>query len=106
MRSASAIVVGLLSLTALASAAPGEKRQIDSVSLTFYGTENDSWGQTFPTDLNSVEIDKPAVVTHIYNPGGAICVISGTEGGSWTIHIGDHQLDKPQPLKSGFCGDL
>ncbi|KAL4947210.1 hypothetical protein BDW69DRAFT_178871 [Aspergillus filifer] len=106
MRSTTAVLAVFVSLVASASATPAEKRQIDSVSITFYNAQEDSWHQTFPTDLSSVEIDNHMTVTHIYNPGGAICGFSGTDGGSWTIHIGDHQLDNPQPLESGFCGGL
>ncbi|KAL4905588.1 hypothetical protein BDW74DRAFT_18027 [Aspergillus multicolor] len=109
----SAVLALVASLAALVCASPSaranpagvEKRAIDSITIFFYN-ETDSWNQTFPTDLSPFEIDNPATVTRIYNPGGAICVFSGTEGGSWTIHIGETALEDPQPLKSGFCSDL
>jgi hypothetical protein len=130
MRSAAFAIVA--SLAVLTSASPSarardshmqaEKRQIESVTIVFHGTGNDSWGQTFPTDLTTHDIGEyylcskqesmltvqvnPAVVTRISNPGGAICVFSGTEGGSWTVHIGETELENPQPLKSGFCSHL
>ncbi|KAL4939920.1 hypothetical protein BDV06DRAFT_224584 [Aspergillus oleicola] len=106
MRYTAAVLAVFASLMAYVSAEPAEKRQIDSVSITFYNAQDDSWHQTFPTDLSSVEIDNPMTVTHIYNPGGAICGFSGTDGGSWTIHIGDHELNNPQSLRSGFCSGL
>ncbi|KAL5042769.1 hypothetical protein BDW71DRAFT_134893 [Aspergillus fruticulosus] len=112
MRSAAfAIIASLAALTgaspsARANQAETEKRQIDSVSIIFYGIDNGSWSQTFPTDLSSHDIDNPATVNRIYNPGGAICVFSGTEGGSWTVHIGETVLESPQPLESGFCSHL
>ncbi|KAL4736492.1 hypothetical protein BDV11DRAFT_172833 [Aspergillus similis] len=114
MRSAAFVIVA--SLAVLTSASPSararnsqmqaEKRQIESISITFHGTGNDSWSQTFPTDLTSHDIDNPATVTRISNPGGAICVFSGTEGGHWTVHIGETELENPQPLSSGFCNHL
>ncbi|KAL4770513.1 hypothetical protein BDW60DRAFT_208894 [Aspergillus nidulans var. acristatus] len=114
MRSAAFAIVA--SLAVLTSASPSarardshmqaEKRQIESVTIVFHGTGNDSWDQTFPTDLTTHDIVNPAVVTRISNPGGAICVFSGTEGGSWTVHIGETELENPQPLKSGFCSHL
>ncbi|KAL4995504.1 hypothetical protein BDV10DRAFT_188031 [Aspergillus recurvatus] len=110
----SAVFAIIASLAVLSSASPSaradqvetEKRQIDSVSIFFYGTDNDSWSQTFPTDLSSHDIENPATVSRIYNPGGAICLFSGTEGGSWTVHIGETVLENPQPLESGFCNHL
>ncbi|KAL4757662.1 uncharacterized protein BDW70DRAFT_163335 [Aspergillus foveolatus] len=110
MRSvAFAIVASLAVLTsarARDSHMQAEKRQIDSVTIAFHGTSNNTWDQTFPTDLTPHDIDNPAVVTRISNPGGAICVFSGTEGGSWTVHIGETELENPQPLNSGFCSHL
>ncbi|RDW68834.1 uncharacterized protein DSM5745_08594 [Aspergillus mulundensis] len=105
--------LAIASLAMLASASPSaranavypEKRAIDSITITFY-TETGSWSQTLPTDLSSFEIDNLTTVTKIYNPGGAICGFSGTEGGYWTVHIGETVLEDPQPLKSGFCDDL
>ncbi|KAL4750023.1 hypothetical protein BDW72DRAFT_121214 [Aspergillus terricola var. indicus] len=114
MRSAAFAIIA--SLAVLTSASPSarardsqmqaEKRQIDSIFITFYGTNNDSWSQIFPTDLSSHAIENPATVTSIYNTGGAICGFSGTEGGSWTVHIGTTELENPQPLQSGFCSHL
>ncbi|KAL3431921.1 hypothetical protein BDV09DRAFT_206301 [Aspergillus tetrazonus] len=114
MRSVAFAIVA--SLAALTNASPSarardsrmqaEKRQIDSVTIAFHGTSDNTWDQTFPTDLTPRDIDNPAVVTRISNPGGAICVFSGTEGGSWTVHIGETELEDPQPFKSGFCSHL
>ncbi|KAK2762214.1 hypothetical protein FQN54_001224 [Arachnomyces sp. PD_36] len=96
----------IASLAAFASAAPTEKRGIDSASITFYTPSGEKWSQTFPTDQSSVEIDSVKTVAHAYNPGGSYCIFSGTQGESLSVPIGEHKLKTPQPLKSGFCADL
>ncbi|KAF9894154.1 hypothetical protein FE257_009127 [Aspergillus nanangensis] len=101
----STIVTSIIaSIAALSSV---QAAGIDEVSLTFYtAPSNDQFHQVFPTNLTSIPIENPMTVTHIYNPGGAQCVITGTKGESVNVPIGDHKLQEPQPLKSGFCGGL
>ncbi|KAL4916977.1 hypothetical protein BDW62DRAFT_202143 [Aspergillus aurantiobrunneus] len=106
MRATFAVLASLLAVSATATASPVQTRQIDSVSITFYNAQGDTWEQVFPTDMSSSEIGNDMTVSRIYNPGGAICTFSGTEGGFWTVHIGETTLDNPQPLRSGTCGDL
>lgn len=52
----SIFTVILPSLVAFASAAPSEKRQISSVSITFYTPDGEKWSQTFPTDMTSHQV--------------------------------------------------
>ncbi|KAL5363470.1 hypothetical protein BJX96DRAFT_155769 [Aspergillus floccosus] len=96
----------IASLAALSSAAPPEKRQIESVSIFFYTTGGEEWSQTFPTDMSGQEVEVKKTVSHIYNPGGAICFFSGSQGERVEVPIGDHQLETPQSLKTGSCAHL
>ncbi|KAE8378166.1 hypothetical protein BDV26DRAFT_262158 [Aspergillus bertholletiae] len=102
----SLLTVMASSLAALASASSFEKRQITSVSIFFYGTNGEKWSQVFPTDMSSVDVESKQVVSHIYNPGGAICGFGGVEGETVDVPIGDHSLKTPQVLKSGTCAHL
>ncbi|OJJ62163.1 hypothetical protein ASPSYDRAFT_27814 [Aspergillus sydowii CBS 593.65] len=95
------------SLAVFTSAAPAEdKRQIESVSLTFYGANGQKYSQTFSTDGESTDVDNSLVVDSVYNPGGAICSVSGVEGDVYSVPINTHKLDKPQAIKSASCHHL
>ncbi|KAE8366589.1 hypothetical protein BDV27DRAFT_155728 [Aspergillus caelatus] len=45
-------------------------------------------------------------VSHIYNPGGAICGFGGVNGERVDVPIGDHKLETPQVLTTGTCAHL
>ncbi|EAU31435.1 predicted protein [Aspergillus terreus NIH2624] len=96
----------IASLAALSSAAPPEKRQIKSVPITFYTPEGEKWSQAFPTDMTPQEVEVKKTVSHIYNPGGATCFFSGSQGEWIKVPIADHQLETPQSLKTGSCAHL
>ncbi|PIG80007.1 hypothetical protein AARAC_005170 [Aspergillus arachidicola] len=102
----SIFTVILPSLAAFASAAPSEKRQISSVSITFYTPDGEKWSQTFPTDMTSHQVETKKTVSHIYNPGGATCGFSGAQGERVDVPIGDHKLETPQVLTTGLCAHL
>ncbi|KAB8254141.1 hypothetical protein BDV32DRAFT_132917 [Aspergillus pseudonomiae] len=102
----SIFTVILPSLAAFASAAPSDKRQISSVSITFYTPDGEKWSQTFPTNMGSDEVAIKKTVSHIYNPGGAICGFGGVQGERVDVPIGDHKLKTPQVLTAGTCAHL
>ncbi|OGM42634.1 hypothetical protein ABOM_008419 [Aspergillus bombycis] len=102
----SILTVIIPALAAFASAAPSDKRQITSVSITFYTPGGEKWSQTFPTDMSSHEVEIKKTVSHIYNPGGAYCGFSGAQGERVDVPIGDHKLETPQKLTTGMCAHL
>ncbi|KAE8159754.1 hypothetical protein BDV40DRAFT_302893 [Aspergillus tamarii] len=94
------------SLAAFASAATSDKRQISSVSIFFYTPDGEKWSQTFPTDMSSHQVEVKKTVSHIYNPGGAICGFGGVNGERVDVPIGNHKLETPQVLTTGTCAHL
>ncbi|KAE8139708.1 hypothetical protein BDV38DRAFT_280625 [Aspergillus pseudotamarii] len=102
----SLFTVMIPSLAAFATAATSEKRQIESVSIFFYGPDGEKWSQVFPTDMSSHQVDIKKTVSHIYNPGGAICGFNGVKGERVDVPIGDHKLETPQVLRTGTCAHL
>ncbi|KAG8527149.1 uncharacterized protein KY384_008579 [Bacidia gigantensis] len=95
---------------ALAAPSPNAKaeveaRQITSVGLVFYGADNDAlYSITAPTDGSLFQTNQPDLsVSNIYNAGGAVCFIRGSEGSQTTVPINEHPVGPPQPQIDGRC---
>lgn len=54
----------------------------------------------------NAQLEVKKTVSHIYNPGGAICGFGGVNGERVDVPIGDHKLETPQVLTTGTCAHL